>query len=433
MGLIVAVALGVIALVAAAVVFLSSGDGDSSGGGELAAGEVFLEPVSFFPDDSFFGNLDLTPPPVPTGADVPVALDDVPSLPPADGTGRAARGDQVGLYGGSLDVGVCDVEQLIDFLTDPANADKAAAWAEVQGIEVDGIEDFIRGLTAVRLRFDTRVTNHGFRNGRANPIQSVLQAGTAVLVDERGVPRVKCNCGNPLAEPTPLTAPAGADVADVAANPEAAWPSLDIDLVVNVEPASGPQNDFIILDMGTGEPILRPAGTNGDEDIPADPGLLCDDLPGIPGCGGPTTTGGTTTTEGTTTTTSAGTTTTVELGTGDVQITLRWFSNADLDLAVTDPEGNRIDFTNRESPTGGRLDVDSNIDCEPEGSVENIFWPPGGAPAGPYTVEVTGFTVGGDCGGGDYELTIRVAGQPDIVHTGSVGEGETDTYTFRVG
>lgn len=46
----------------------------------------------------------------------------------------------------------------------------------------------------------TAVTNHGFENGRTNPINSVLQAGTAVLVDDKGEPRVRCKCGNPLLE-----------------------------------------------------------------------------------------------------------------------------------------------------------------------------------------------------------------------------------------
>ncbi|MGH3907098.1 MAG: DUF6777 domain-containing protein, partial [Pseudonocardiaceae bacterium] len=42
---------------------------------------------------------------------------------------------------------------------------------------------------------DTRVTNHGYRDGKATDRQAVLQAGTAVLVDEKGRPRVKCGCG----------------------------------------------------------------------------------------------------------------------------------------------------------------------------------------------------------------------------------------------
>ena len=33
----------------------------------------------------------------------------------------------------------------------------------------------------------------------------MLQAGTAVLVDRTGTPRVKCNCGNPLAPPVPIS------------------------------------------------------------------------------------------------------------------------------------------------------------------------------------------------------------------------------------
>jgi hypothetical protein len=85
-----------------------------------------------------------------------------------------------------------------------ANPDKARAWAGVLGVRTADIETYVDGLTPVLLQRDTRVTNHGFRNGRATPTQSILQAGTAVLVDEYGVPRVKCNCGNPLLEPQAL-------------------------------------------------------------------------------------------------------------------------------------------------------------------------------------------------------------------------------------
>jgi len=59
----------------------------------------------------------------------------------------------------------------------------------------------------VVLRYDTRVTNHGFANGVATPYQSVLQAGTAVLVDRFGVPRARCYCGNPLLPPIPQSTP----------------------------------------------------------------------------------------------------------------------------------------------------------------------------------------------------------------------------------
>ena len=70
---------------------------------------------------------------------------------------------------------------MVDFLTDPAHAAKGQAWADVHGLEVDEIAGFIEALTPVRLRFDTRVTNHGFVRRRGTELQSVLKAGTAVL------------------------------------------------------------------------------------------------------------------------------------------------------------------------------------------------------------------------------------------------------------
>ena len=60
-----------------------------------------------------------------------------------------------------------------------ANPTEARAWADVQGIEVGEIGDYVDGLTPMVLRSDTAVTNHGFTDGVANPIPAVLQAGTA--------------------------------------------------------------------------------------------------------------------------------------------------------------------------------------------------------------------------------------------------------------
>lgn len=78
------------------------------------------------------------------------------------------------------------------------------------------------------------------------------------------------------------------------------------------------------------------------------------------------------------------------LGTGDVQVTLRWRTKDDLDLAVKDPSGRIVFFREPKSPSGGELDVDSNADCAvtTTSPVENIFWPTGGAPAGRYQVQV---------------------------------------------
>jgi hypothetical protein len=416
-----ALVIGLVALLLVAAVvgtFLVLGGDDDEGGGSE---EIVLEPIGQTLADDFAGNLDL----VRFDDSIENVLPDVPDFD--DGvasvlSAHTADGDTPGLYGGSRDVGTCDVSQLIDFLTDGDNEDKAEAWADVQGIDVDEIEDFIDDLTPMRLRYDTRVTNHGFTDGAANPIQSVLEAGTAVMVDDTGVPRVKCNCGNPLAEP--LEFDGDEDEAldeDVIQNPGDAWDDFDPDLIVVI--IEGDRlDDFTLVDIDTGDLFLRPVGTDGDDDA---------DLEGDDDDPDDTTT----TTEGDVDDT---TTTTVVLGSGDVQVTLRWGSNADLDLAVTDPTGEEVSFSNR-GPigSGGELDVDSNVSCPSDASsgVENVFWPPGGAPSGTYTVTVTGFAGSVDsdaCGGGDYELTISVTGEDDQEISDTVGDGEEDTFEFVV-
>lgn len=120
---------------------------------------------------------------------------DTSAPPPA--SGQTVSGDQIGLYGGSTEQAVCDRDKLVNFLEQ--NPAQAQAWRSVTG--AGDIRDFTNGLSPVVLTRDTRVTNHGFQNGEATAFQSVLQTGTAVLVDNRGVPRVRCDSGSPLAEP----------------------------------------------------------------------------------------------------------------------------------------------------------------------------------------------------------------------------------------
>jgi len=104
----------------------------------------------------------------------------------------------IGIYGGTLD-NTCDKQQLISYLT--SNPAKGQAWAGVQGITFAQIPAFINSLTPAILPANTLVTNHGFKNGVATPKYSLLQAGTAVLVDANGHPRARCFCGNPLWTP----------------------------------------------------------------------------------------------------------------------------------------------------------------------------------------------------------------------------------------
>ena len=61
---------------------------------------------------------------------------------------------------------------------------------------------------------------------------------------------------------------------------------------------------------------------------------------------------------------------------GDIQVTLSWAGDADLDLYVVDPKGEEIWYKHASSATGGKLDADARGGCgdNPKGRVENIFW-----------------------------------------------------------
>ena len=277
-------AAGVVAVAAvAAIVGVRALDSDDE---DVDRSRVLLEPVGARVPDAFGPDLDVDAP----GRAIAIALSGRPSLGRASASalsGSQASGDVPGLFGGSRDASVCRVEDLVAFLTDAANAEKAQAWADAVGIDVEDIAEYVEGLTAARLRWDTRVTNHGFADGVARPVQSILQAGTAVLVDAAGVPRVKCSCGNPLLAPAaPPTGGADAafDLDALAVNPGDAWPGFDPALVVTIEPA-GEQRELVLVDLESGELFARPNGSNGDADRDVqDLEEKCEGLEDSPSC-----------------------------------------------------------------------------------------------------------------------------------------------------
>lgn len=147
-------------------------------------------------------------------------------------------------------VASCDVEKQITVLR--AHPSKNAAFAWVLGIRPSDVPGYLRALTPVQLRADTRVTNHGYRNGSATGYQSVLQAGTAVLVDDRGVPRVRCACGNPL---TPPAAQKG-----TFRKVGRAWSGYRPTGVVVVAPAPHPVKKFVMAGPQKGDWFTRDPG-----------------------------------------------------------------------------------------------------------------------------------------------------------------------------
>jgi hypothetical protein len=91
---------------------------------------------------------------------------------------------------------------------------------------------------------------------------------------------------------------------------------------------------------------------------------------------------------------------------GDLQFSLFWRNINDLDLHCIDPANEEIFFQHRTSSrTGGELDVDQNAHLPYNSSpVENIYWPPNGAPSGLYRVYVVFYA---DRTGGGTPFTVR--------------------------
>ena len=157
-----------------------------------------------------------------------------------------------GLYGGTRNYKSCDAQKLITFLQQ--NPAKAKAWASTLGISTAQIRGYVSALTPVLLRTDTRVTNHGYVNGVADPIQSVLQAGTAVFLNRYGEPVVKCYCGNPLTPPELLARPVYTG---------SLWASFTTINITIIEPSPRPINTYTLYDPNTGTLFSRTPGIDG--------------------------------------------------------------------------------------------------------------------------------------------------------------------------
>ena len=169
-------------------------------------------------------------------------------------TGQQARtGATPGTFGTSRRGEVCDVPLLLESLL--AGTRPAEAWAAAQGTTVEGLAEFVDGLTPVVLLRDTLVTAVGWRDGRPATRQSVLQRGTAVLVDRHGLPVVRCLSGSPLRRPQPL--PAAPFIEG------RAWPGLDLEFVEVVMGGDRPVSEFVLVGVEAGEPIRRIPGAPG--------------------------------------------------------------------------------------------------------------------------------------------------------------------------
>lgn len=190
----------------------------------------------------------------------------IAQLPVSAGRGaRLVPGTQQGLFGGSGETPVCDVPTVANYLD--ANPDRSAQWAEALRVPPEKIPYYLNTLTPVALIADTWVTMYTLTDGRAVPVQTVLQAGNAVLVDQVGVPRMHCASGDPLAPP------ANVNLHDSAVGGDA-WQGFDLQNVVAIAySAAGSSRsvvtEFVVRDVSSGEPVSRKTG--GTIAITSDP------------------------------------------------------------------------------------------------------------------------------------------------------------------
>ena len=238
---------------ATAVVMSSCGglSNDSAGDSIASArpdGEVVLEAALSPGTDPFTSSIARADFEVAQVADV--VHDEVAVEEPTDAALAAVEGTTPGLYGGTGDEATCDADALATFLAESPT--KATAWAESLGIHPSEISDYVSELAPVVLLHDTRVTNHGFHNGTATPFQAVLQAGTAVMVDAKGVPRVRCECGNPLTPPKPHDS--------TPTHVGEPWPHFEDHPTVVVEPGA-PVEIIVVINIHTDEEEEVPVGT----------------------------------------------------------------------------------------------------------------------------------------------------------------------------
>ena len=412
-----------VALIVVVVILVTGGDDGTGSPGE-AAGEVYLEAAGSLGPDPYTDRV-MEAPVVQTTAPLvstSTSSSTTTSTTAASGTtattqlGRLAlqswSGGEPGLYGGTQDQTRCDKVAMLAFLQQ--NPAKAAAWVAAQNsdptllwgngrrsLTVAELPAYFAELTPVTLLRDTRVTNHGYVNGQPTARQSVLQAGTAVLVDLYGVPRARCACGNPLIPPIALPVP------PIWVGPT--WPGWDPTVIIVVVPAPVIITQIIIIDLNSGEQIIRIPGSNGDQDTPH----TTDTIPEGPGLTIPPD---------------------IIVGSGDVQVTLLWANDSDMDLHVIDPSGFEIFYGDRISPSGGQLDVD-DIPSGGDNSthVENVFWAAEGAPAGAYSAFVNHFSSNTD-GPNSYTLEVKVGGELIHRESGTLAEGEDSVaFQFTVG
>lgn len=114
------------------------------------------------------------------------------------------------------------------------------------------------------------------------------------------------------------------------------------------------------------------------------------------------------------------------VGSGDIQVSVSWDTETDVDLHVIEPGGCELYYGHKQCVSGGWLDLDSNPACSIDHiKNENVFWPDGQAPVGTYTVKVD-FYQDCDYQGANYTVTLHYCGEVET-YQGDFAPGTSDS------
>lgn len=182
--------------------------------------------------------------------------------------GQPYSGDTEGLYGAIRGQIATDRDELVAFYqshpdeariaAEALSGDASVEWSRGKQLGGTDLAQYLLELTPVVVRVDLRVTNYSLVDGRAVPHQSILRAGTAVLVDRMGAPRFRSLSGSPLTLPTALShAPEFTGLR---------WPGFEEQRVATISPSTTPLTLLTLIDLQTGLPFERQVGTTGSAD-----------------------------------------------------------------------------------------------------------------------------------------------------------------------
>ena len=174
-----------------------------------------------------------------------------PIAPSAHRGIRPVSGRLADLYGTAGDTRACDEVKLANYLD--AHPDVAAPWGLALGLTTEQLPYYLNTLTPVVLLGDTWVSLHSHNDQTTTAAQAVLAAGTAVMVDGLGVPRVRCESGNPLSPP------ANTDLRHYRSVGPGFDPARVLAVRYAVDDPGPPLREFTLLDLTDAHQVTRAA------------------------------------------------------------------------------------------------------------------------------------------------------------------------------